>query len=329
MLARRTIRTLLTALAVALAVVGVAGCRTSPSVAAYVGDQQVSVSDLQQAVDQRLQDPAVAKATQGRETDFTRQVLGLLVEQQVYAAVMQRYHLTVTDSQVQDRIDQLLGTSDPQTVYAQLAAQGIGRQDVIENVRQQIVRQRIATAQGLAEGLSTQALQARYQKERTSQAQVQFGYITVPDQATASSVLAQLTANPAAYPALAAQYAGTYTLPQMESRTPDQVPTPLADAVSKAAPGTGFALPVAETGGIVVGFVQGLTYPSFDQMRPQLIREASADIDNKAKASVDKVRSQLEVRVNPRYGVYKNGGIAAATGGVVDILGSGTAPAGS
>jgi peptidyl-prolyl cis-trans isomerase SurA len=210
-------------------------------------------------------------------------------------------------------------------VYAQLAGQGIGRQDVFENVRQQLIRQNLAAAKGLADGLSDQALQARYQQVKASLAQVQLGYITVPDQATANSVLAQLTANPAGYPTLAAQFAGTYTLPQVETRTSDQIPTPLADAVSKAAPGTGFTLPLAQVGGVIVGFVAGVTYPSFEDVRPQLIQEASTAIDDKAKQSVDAVRTQLDVRVNPRFGVYKDGSVSAPTGGVVQILSGSTA----
>ena len=325
----RALRAVVAVVVALLALAGLSGCRTDPSVAAYVGGDQISVADLQHAVDQRLEDAGVAKAAKGRETEFTRQVLGLLVEQKVYATVADRNHLNVSNDEVQNRIDQLLGGSDPQQVYAQLAAQGIGRQDVVENVRQQIVRQRIATAQGLADGLSEQALQARYLQERTSQAQAQFGYITVPDQATADAVLGQLTANPGAYPQLAAQYAGDYTLPQVEARTKDQIPAQLADGIAKAAPNTGFTVPIAQAGGVVVVFVTGQTYPSYQEMRPQLIREASTDIDNKAKASVDKVRSQLEVRVTPRYGVYKDGSVTAATGGIVDILGSGTTTAGS
>lgn len=321
----RSLRRVVTVVAVLLAVVGLAGCRNDPSVAAYVGDQQISVSQLQHAVDQRLADPTVAKAAKGKEAQFTRQVLGLLVEQQVYAAVSDRYRVSVTNDQVQNRIGELLGGNDPTQVYAQLAGQGIGREDVFENVRQQLIRQQLAAAQGLADGLSEQALQARYQQVKASLAQVQLGYITVPDQATATAVLAQLTANPASYPTLAAQYAGNYTQPQIQSVTSDQVPSPLADAVSKAAPGTGFTLPVAETGGIVVGFVAGVTYPSYADVRPQLVQEASTAIDDKAKQQVDTVRSQLKIRVNPRFGEYKDGGVSPATGGVVDILSGSTA----
>jgi hypothetical protein len=324
----RVPRTLL-AVVVLLALAGLTGCRTDPSIAAYVGDGQISVAQLQSAVDQRLQDPDVAAAVKGKESQFSRLVLGRLVDERVYAAVAREHGLQIGNDQVQSQVAFLLGGQDPAQVFQQLAGQGIGREDVTENIRQQLIRQQLAAQQGLSGTLSEQALQARYGQVRGTLAQVDLGFITVRDQATATAVLAQLTANPAAYPAVAAKYPGNYTLPQPQTYTSDQVPGPLADAVSKAAPNTGFIVPVAETGGIVVGFVTGVTYPSYSDVRSQLVQEATTAIDQKATPVVDKVRSQLNITINPRYGVYKDGAVQADTGGVVDILSSGTAASGS
>src|SRR3954471_10262196 len=186
---RRIPRAGLAGVAAVLAVVGLAGCRTSPTVAAYVGDRQITVSELDAAVDQRLSDPAVAKFAAGREDTFTRQVLSLLVGERVYAAAAERFGVSVSDDEVRARITDLLGGNDPDTVYAQLAAQGIGRGDVFENVRQQLLRQKIAAEQGLAGDLSEAALRERYTQTKSQQQdQVQLGYITVPDQATADAL---------------------------------------------------------------------------------------------------------------------------------------------
>lgn len=318
----RVLRALVAAAAALVAVVALAGCRTDPGVAAYVGEDRISVSQLQSAIDQRMADPAVAAAAKGKEAEFSRLVLSRLVDQRVYAAVVDHYGLQVTDEQVNSRLALLLGSEDPAQVYQQLAAQGIARDDVFENVRQQVIRQQLAARDGLTGGLTEQALQARYAQERDSLAEVNLGYITVPDQATATAVLAQLTANPSAYPTLAAQHAGTYTLPQVQPHPRDQIPQPLADAAAKAAPNTGFTVAVPQTGGVVVGFVTGLTYPSYASVRPQLIQEVTSAIDQKANPDVAKVRSGLEITVNPRYGVLKNGQVVPESGGVVDILGS-------
>ena len=48
--------------------------------------------------------------------------------------------MQVSDDAVRARIAELLGADDPDDVYSQLAQQGISREDVFENVRQQLVR---------------------------------------------------------------------------------------------------------------------------------------------------------------------------------------------
>ena len=316
-------RTVVAGAAVGLAVTGLAGCRTSPTVAAYVGDEQVSVAELETAVDQRLADPALAAAAEPRRADYTRQVLSTLVDSAVHTEAAQRYGVTVDDGEVRRRIDQLLTGRNADEEYAQLAQRGIGRADVVEVVRQQLVRQKIAAEEGLAEGLEEPALRARYEEQRESFRQVQLGFITVPDQPTADGVLAELTANPASYPALAARHPGESTLPAVEARSRDALPAALADRIVATAPGTGFTVPLPQAGGIVVVFVAGVVEPPFEEVRPQLEQAAAAEIEGPATEAVQKVRDQLQIDVNPRFGVLGDEGIVPADGGVVDILESG------
>jgi hypothetical protein len=326
-LKRRIPRVLVSGFLLAVTVSGLSACRTAPTVAAYVGEDQISVTELHTAVEDRLEDPDVAAYAKSQGDEFTRRVLSLLVQEEVYAKAAERYDVRVSDADVQARITELLGNEDPAAVYKQLAQQGIGRDDVFENVRQQLVRQAIAEAEGKAKGSSDEELQARYAQEREGLAQISFGYITVPDEATAQTVLAQLTAAPESYPALAAQYPGQYTLPALESRTPDQLPSVLAQNITAAAPNTGFTVAVPETGGVVVGFVAGTVYPSFEEVRPQLEKEAADAAEQAGNDLVAKVRRDVGVTVNPRYGVLKDGKLVADDGGVVDILGDKTADA--
>lgn len=305
----------------AVAVTGLTACRTSPSVAAYVGDEQISVSELESAVEDRLSEPEVAAFAEGQEDEFSRRVLGLLVQEEVYDAAAERYDVRVTDAQVRARIDELLGGEDEDDVFGQLAEQGIGRADVLENVRQQLVRREIAEAEGGADALSQQALRARYEEVRETLGQVSFGYITVPDDATAQAVVAQLNADPAAYPALAAQYPGAATTPTLETRAPGELPAVLAEGIQAAEPGTAFATPVPEAGGVVVTFVEGVVYPSFEEVRPQLEDEAAQAVEAVGDELIGTVREDLGVTVNPRYGVLEEGRLVPADGGVVDILG--------
>jgi peptidyl-prolyl cis-trans isomerase SurA len=206
-------------------------------------------------------------------------------------------------------------------VYRQLAQQGVARADVFENLRQQMVRQQVAEHEGVAGGLSEAALRARYEEVREELAQVSFGYITVPDDAIATAVLAQLTADPAAYPGLAAQYPGPTTLPALETRTSEEVPPPLAAGVAAAAPNSGFSVPIPETGGVVVAFVAGPVYPEFEEVRPTIEEEAAGQADAAGAELVDDVRADLGVIVNPRFGVLDEGRLVPGEGGVVDLLG--------
>ena len=315
MLKRRVPRLLATGFVLAVAVSGLSACRTAPNVAAYVGDGQITVAELDAAVEERLEDEVVAAFVEGNEEQFTRRVLTLLVQEEVYAAAAERFDVQVDNDDVRARIDELLGDDDPEDVYSQLAEQGIGRTDVFENVHQQLVRREVAAAEGQAEGLDTATLQARYAEVRESLAEVSFGYITVPDEATAAAVLAALTAAPTSYATVAAQYPGAYTLPALEARGPDEIPAVLAEGIAAAQPNTGFITPVPEAAGVVVTFVEGTVYPTFEEVRPQLEQEAGDQADQAGTTIIEDVREDLGVTLNPRFEEEPEDG-----NGVVDIL---------
>ncbi len=310
----------LTAAAVAgLALAGLAGCRTAPNVAAYVGDDQVTVAELESAVDDRTQDPAIADFAEQDPETYTRQVLSTLVMDEVHTTAAERYGVEVTATEVRDRLDQIFAGQDEDAAYASLATRGLSRQDAFSVIRQQLIRLQIAEAEGLDDPLSEQALRDRYEKTTADPTEIDFGYITVPDQATADRVVAALDKDPGRYAQLAERYAGDFTQAQTSTVPLDQVPGPLADQAAAAEPGTAFSVPVEEAGGIVVGFVG--PPPSFEAMRPQLQQEAEAEVDQAVQPLVQKVRDDLDVVVNPRYGELQDDGqVQPADGGVVDIL---------
>ncbi|WP_369136686.1 peptidylprolyl isomerase [Modestobacter versicolor] len=299
---------------------GLAGCRTSPNVAAYVGDEQVTVAELDDAVAERLADPGIAAYAADDEVGFTRQVLSLRVGEEVYAAVARRYDVEVSDADVRARLAELLGDNDPAEVYAQVAQQqGANAEDVFENVRQQLVRERVAEAEGDAD-LSDAGLQARYDESAGELDQTVLGIITVPDQATADAVLAQLTADPASYPAVAAQHPGDNTLPEVQSFAAADLPEVLAEPIAATAAGQGFTRSVPQAGGVVVGFVSAVTAPTFDDVRDQLAEQAAGEAQQAGLARVAAVRDDLDLDVNPRYGVLEDEQVVAGDGGVVRLL---------
>jgi peptidyl-prolyl cis-trans isomerase SurA len=306
-------------LLLALAVPSLAACRTSPDVAAYVGDARVTVAELDRAVDERLADEGIAEVAAADEAAYTRRVLGFLVEREVHAEVAERYDLTVDDAAVRARIDQLIGEDDPEDVYRQLAAQGVSRTDVTETIRQQLLREAVAGAEGAGD-LSEEALRAAYEEVREDYALLEFGYITVPDEATATAVVDELTADPSTYAAVAARYPGQSTLPELTSRSAGDLPPVLRDELIAAEPGTAFSVPVEDLG-VVVGFTTGKVYPSFENLREQSEVAAAGRLAVAGAEVVDEVREDLDVTVNPRYGVLdEEGRLVRGDGGVVQIL---------
>ena len=127
------------------------------------------------------------------------------------------------------------------------------------------------------------------------------------------TVLAQLTADPAAYPAVAAQYPGPDDAARAEDAgprrgarrrwpraSPPRSRTPASPSPSRR--------PAASSSPSSAGPV----YPPFEEVRPQLEQEATAEADAAAGGElVDAVREDLGVTVNPRYGVLEEGELVA------------------
>jgi peptidyl-prolyl cis-trans isomerase SurA len=299
---------------------GLTGCRTSPTVAAYVGQHEIGVDEISAAVDQRLDDPGIAAYAHGDRIGYARQVLTLAVTERVYEAAAEHYGVQVSDADVAQRIDTLLAGADPGPVYEQLAQeQGVNAEDVQENIRGQLVRERVAAAAGQAD-LSEAALQQRYQQTLGQLSKYQVGIITVPDQPTADAVRARLAANPAGYPAVAAQYPGTNTLPQITELSTDQVPAWLAGPMTSTPPGQAFTVPAVGTAGVVVGLVTGAVVPTFADVHDQLAQQAGQDAEQAGASLVQEVQSGMHITVNPRYGVLDKGRVVAGEGGVVQLL---------
>jgi len=321
-LKRRVPRVLVTGSLLALAVAGLSGCRTSPNVAAYVGQEQITVAQLDSAVRDRLADGDVAAYAKSNGAAFRRQVLTSLIDQRVFDEAAQRYGVTVGEGEIRSRYAELLAARDTDagTLEKNAAQAGASRRDVLEEVRHIVVVEKIAAATGKGDPLTETALQQRYQQELASFTKKEVGLVQVEDQATADAVLAQLTADPASYATVAAEHPAQNTLPALQELDTTQLPTQVASGIEAAAPNTGFPVPLQGTG-VVVVFVGNAVTQSYAEVRPKLVEEASAAVDKEGASLVSKVRSGMRLTVNPRYGEFKGGRVTEATGGLVDILG--------
>jgi peptidyl-prolyl cis-trans isomerase SurA len=325
---RRVPRVLVAGLATFLAVAGLAGCRTSPNVAAYVGDETITVPELQAAVDARLRDDTVAAFAAKDRAAFTRQVLSLLVLREVHAAAADHYGVDeVTDGEALDYLTTLLGKDGVDQEFAQDAQAGFARADVIELARERMIQSAVARAAGKSEQPTDAVLRARYKKDAAQYAVYGVGYITVPDQPTADAVLAQLQAQPETYPDLAAAFPGNSTLPEIGSYAAADIPA-FGDQVQATPPGSGFTTPVQQLG-VVVVYVASVTPAPFEQVRDQVARSVESDAEKAGQQIITDFRSGMEVTVNPRYGVLKDQVVVPDTGGAVHILGDTSSAAAS
>jgi peptidyl-prolyl cis-trans isomerase SurA len=313
-LKRRASRLIAIGFLMTVSLSGLSACRTAPNVAAYVGDERVTVSELDAAIDQRLEDEDIAAYADGQGAAYTRAVLDRLVQREIYAAAAERYDVEVSDDQVRARINGAVADAgaDLEEEYAKAAAQGFSRADVFEDVREQLIAIGIAEAAGKAEALSEASLRAAYEQEAENPSTIQLGLVAVPDQATADAVLAQLTAAPQTYSSVAAQHPGQNTLPELQEVSVDQIPAELSQATTTA-PGTGFTVPVPELNAVVVGFVGPA--PTFEEARAGLARQASQQVQQEGVALVKDVRDDLGVHKNPRYEGDDGKGVVEILGG--------------
>jgi hypothetical protein len=299
------------------------GCRTSPNVAAYVGDETVTVDELDEAVAAHLADPDVT-AEEG--ADYTRAILTELIRGEVFSSAAEHFGVPADPGGVEELLGQLLNGSDPEEYFAQAAAQGYSREDALERVRQVALLQDIAVVEGEAEEPTEESLRAAYDEQLAQQpAQVDLGYVNVPDQAAADAAVAALQADPGSYAAVAAPYLDQATLPEPRPVAVDdlasELPADLAARVATTPPGTVFATPVEQVPGLLVVVVQPATAPTFEEVRPQLEAAAANDSATAGAAILTDYEATLDIDVNPRYGSFDDGGVVATEGGVVDLLG--------
>ena len=170
---------------------------------------------------------------------------------------------------------------------------------------------KLAAAEGKAEGLDPAALQARYDEVRQGLGQVSFGYITVPDEATARRGAGAADGRPVQLRRRRRAVPGR--LPPCRRSTAAR-PTRCRGArpgVAAAEPNTGFTTAVPEAGGVVVTFVAGPSTHRSRRRGPTSRRRPTDKADAAGTPIVDDFRKDLGVTVNPRYGILKDGKLVA------------------
>lgn len=319
--APRPIRPLTVCAALVAALLALSACRTSPGAAAYVGSETITTAELDRAVDAGLRDTAIAQLYDGRIGEYRQLVLQGLIDTEVYDAAAARYDVEVTDTDVSERLTDILDSQGLSAAdfFTEQAGQGRTEAAVREQIREFIISEEVAAEAELDDATSEAALRTEYEQTREQYAQFSVGLITVVDQPTADAVLAALTAAPESYAEQATTYAGQNTLPELQTATAEQL-AELVDDVSTLQAGQGFTADLVGTGEISVVFIAAIDYPTFDDLRPTLEQQASEQVQAAVAAELQAVRDSLDITVNPRYGSYEEGVLGPAGSDVVSVL---------
>lgn len=290
---------ILTAVAAPTAVVLVlAGC-DKPSTAATVGDQRVSVSQLQHLVRDGLSTPAVARVWSGKESQLTRAVLGRRITELQVRAAAKRAGVSAT-------------TTDVSAIESAFAAQGVSDSSytsvgIVPSQQRAFLRTialgaRVAVAAGAAQVPDV----------------VRFGLLRVPDRLAAGSASAKLKADPSSYAAVAASYEGSE--PKPVEGTSTAFVQQFGASLLTAAKSGGVQTEVAAAGKgqkdfavlVVLGVEKG-TLDRLEQLSDP--SEAQRLIPQAYQSGLQKgLFTSGAVRVNPRYGSWN-----AKTGTLGDL----------
>lgn len=322
----RALRRCVAGAAVLVSVLALPACRTSPGVAAYVGADTITMTDLDRAVAQGLAEDAIAAKYEGAEADYRRLVLQDLITTDVYAVAAARYDVQATEAEVDERLATVLSANGQSEAefYAGQAVDGQTEAVIRERIRQFILGEKIAEEAGLDDASSEAALRALYDQTSAQSASFEVGLITVADQPTADSVLAQLSADPTTYTTLAAQYPNINTVEQQTVQATQL--TSLVTDTSTLVAGAGQTVPLP-SGEIGVLFVFDVVVPTFEELRPSLEQQTGQQVQAAVTQEIATIRNGLRIKVNPRFGTLgEDGTLVADDRDVVTVVGGTEAP---
>jgi hypothetical protein len=273
------------AAAAAAALLGLAGCDSRPSVAAYVGPDHISTSSLQSAVDHGLDSSAVSQVWGQKQSEYRRQVL----DQKIYHAIVERVaearDVSVPDSEVAE-LSQQINSQDRTGFEGFLGQQGIAPDRGQGFLRDMILTSEVAIDRGIA------SVPERYE----------VGIIEVPDTAAARSVTAALHRDPNSYAAQAARFPGqnTRTKPlQLAAQDLEQL---LERDVSDVQAGQTLTVQPSQAPG------QTFVVHIFSARHPDLSSLSSIDRTNVMLTIYQSARPKIvksaheKIRINPRFG---------------------------
>jgi foldase protein PrsA len=289
-----------------------AACGSTTSVAARVGDDEVSQDDLTTAVGVYRsifagQQGVCGLPEPGVELDTAacdRAVLGDLVLTQLAEGYATDHGVAVSDAEVEETVSSLEERYGTDELRRELDRNGVTREDLAELVRRSLVQQAVVSAV-TADRLGEGELRARYEERLTDLSTIEVDHILVESEAEANDVYEAVTQpgfSRADFKDLArevstdpgvAENGGTYGPEAAATFDPDFAAGALA-----LEPGE-ISRPVESGFGWHVIRLESKDVPEFDEVRDQIVQDESPTV------FADWLRELLDtvtVDVNPRLG---------------------------
>ncbi|HVX70282.1 MAG TPA: peptidylprolyl isomerase [Mycobacteriales bacterium] len=214
----RGVRRALVAAVATAAIPVLAACNTSPGAAATIGDGRISVSTLQNQVDQSLAYPQIsaalapgsqfAQSLGGSRDGFVRMTLSRLITDRLIGAVAAAHHVTVTSKQVADQTAQFVQQAGSLESLQQQAAESVGvtPKQLPALIRLTVLQQRLSDALIANLPATPAQLEAEYRKDIDQFDQLDVAQIAVSNKALANRLLSKARQDPSTFGALAHKY---------------------------------------------------------------------------------------------------------------------------
>lgn len=321
---RRTARSARLLALPALAALLVSGCGQGPvrtGAAASIGDTTISQSTLQQVVARGLADPQ-AQQQVGDRVSFQRTVLSRLITGDLLRAAARSKGVSVTSGEVDARTAALATQlGGEQQLETQAAQSGIAKQDLRPFISDLALNDKLADSLVADQQVPATQLAALYQKDIAQYDKVTARHILLKTRAEAEQVLAEVTADPSKFAAIAAvRSLDTGSKAQGGQLAPagrGAYVKPFEDALFAGKPGQ-YGIVQTEFG-FHVYQVQERQTTTLAQATPALRRQVlQAQREQAVGALLRKTAADRRITVNPRFGRWDS-----TTGTVVDTAASG------
>lgn len=281
-----------------------ASCAAFETAAAVVNGRKIDEDEFRRQLDYLAADPRFAAeipaAQQAvQKKNLARQLLTFLIHQEFIDDYADDRGISVSENEVQARLNELIAGQGEEAFKAQLAESGATLAVARSFLGKQVLREKVADAV-VAEEVPDASLSEEYESRAAEFSQVHVAHILVSDQEQAADILGRAT--PRNFGRLARQLSED---PGSATQGGDLGTRGASDFVEPFRQAT-LDIPVGQIGGPIetqfgfhIVYVIERTTRPFNEVREQLLREVGQE--SFTRWLLGRIRS-ADILVNPRYG---------------------------